>query len=267
MPIGRFARSCRLTIKALRHYDDLGLLRPAHVDRATGYRYYSREQARSAIVIAMLRSLGMPLPTIRAVVSTADADAIDRVLRGERERIERELARSRQALLSLERVIRSRRLLPYEVSIREEPARLILKLAGTTSDERHIEDTITLVDTLLERLRRGELAWSEPVMCLLPEPAGEDDFSIEVGAAVKDPTAEVEDATLELLPGGPCAIVTHVGAYEELALAHHALAAWIQERGHAEAGPLREYYLNDPRQVETAALVTEVLQPIVERRA
>jgi DNA-binding transcriptional MerR regulator len=65
MPIGRFARAVRLSVKALRHYDDEGLLVPALVDRQTGYRYYARDQARDAVMIAMLRSLDLPLASIR----------------------------------------------------------------------------------------------------------------------------------------------------------------------------------------------------------
>jgi Predicted transcriptional regulators len=51
MPIGKFARACRLSVKALRHYDEERLLRPAHVDERTGYRYYTREQVRDAVTI------------------------------------------------------------------------------------------------------------------------------------------------------------------------------------------------------------------------
>jgi hypothetical protein len=65
MPIGRFALSCRLSVKALRHYDKLGLLKPAFVDPQSKYRYYSREQARSAVMIGMLRSLSLPIPASR----------------------------------------------------------------------------------------------------------------------------------------------------------------------------------------------------------
>ena len=54
MPIGRFARSCRLSVKALRHYDELGLLEPALVDPQSGYRYYERAQARQAVMIGIL---------------------------------------------------------------------------------------------------------------------------------------------------------------------------------------------------------------------
>jgi membrane-associated phospholipid phosphatase len=61
MPIGRFAASVRLSVKALRHYDELGLLEPACVDAATGYRYYAPAQAREALLIGMLRELELPL--------------------------------------------------------------------------------------------------------------------------------------------------------------------------------------------------------------
>ena len=65
MPIGRFSKSCRLTIKALRHYDEIGILKPAYVDTATGYRYYQQHQAKTAVLISMLRSLDIPIPTIK----------------------------------------------------------------------------------------------------------------------------------------------------------------------------------------------------------
>src|SRR5262249_23656105 len=62
MSIGGFARLCRLSVKQLRHYDDLGLLRPAQVDPDSGYRYYRADQARDALSIGLLRSLDVPLP-------------------------------------------------------------------------------------------------------------------------------------------------------------------------------------------------------------
>jgi hypothetical protein len=49
LPIGQFARLGRLSIKQLRHHDELGLLVPAYVDEHTGYRYHRHEQARCAV--------------------------------------------------------------------------------------------------------------------------------------------------------------------------------------------------------------------------
>ena len=109
LSIGRFAQLTGLTAKALRHYDELGLLRPAHVDDVTGYRWYSLEQSRDAVAIRRLRAFELPLDEIaevlrgddallrerlavqrarlegRAVVTERMIDELDRLLRGEEE--------------------------------------------------------------------------------------------------------------------------------------------------------------------------------------
>lgn len=78
LTIGAFARASRLSLKALRLYDDLGLLPPARVDPATGYRYYAPGQLAAAQLIALLRQLDLPLSEIRALL---DAPAPERAAR------------------------------------------------------------------------------------------------------------------------------------------------------------------------------------------
>ncbi|MFC5905619.1 MerR family transcriptional regulator [Streptacidiphilus monticola] len=68
LTIGAFARLSRLSPKALRLYDELELLRPARVDRWSGYRHYAPEQLPQARLVSWLRQLGMPLARIREVV-------------------------------------------------------------------------------------------------------------------------------------------------------------------------------------------------------
>ena len=67
LTIGEFARASRLSAKALRLYDELGLLRPARVDPDSGYRFYEPAQLERARLVAWLRRLGMPLARIRGV--------------------------------------------------------------------------------------------------------------------------------------------------------------------------------------------------------
>ncbi|MEU2339086.1 MerR family transcriptional regulator [Streptomyces sp. NPDC006654] len=74
LPIGVFAARSRLSAKALRLYDRLGLLAPAHVDGATGYRYYRAGQVERARLVALLRRLDMPLAGIAEVVAAPDGD-------------------------------------------------------------------------------------------------------------------------------------------------------------------------------------------------
>lgn len=75
LTIGEFARAARLSPKALRLYDELGLLRPHAVDKWSGYRYYTPDQLEKARFVASLRRLGMPLARIRKVVDLVPAEA------------------------------------------------------------------------------------------------------------------------------------------------------------------------------------------------
>ncbi|RAG84372.1 hypothetical protein DN069_17060 [Streptacidiphilus pinicola] len=79
LTIGAFARLSRLTPKALRLYDELGLLRPVRVDPASGYRYYEPAQLERARLVAWLRLLGMPLARITTVCALPPAAAADEV--------------------------------------------------------------------------------------------------------------------------------------------------------------------------------------------
>lgn len=79
LSIGEFAQACGLTPKALRLYDELGLLPPAHVDPRSGYRSYEHRQLERARLVAWLRGLGMPLTRIRTVCDLPPAAAASEV--------------------------------------------------------------------------------------------------------------------------------------------------------------------------------------------
>ena len=93
IPIGRFARLTGLSIGALRHYHELGLLEPARVDSASGYRSFAPTQLEEARLIGRLRDLDLALPDVRAVLG-ADADGRARLLAAHRARLQALLART-----------------------------------------------------------------------------------------------------------------------------------------------------------------------------
>jgi DNA-binding transcriptional MerR regulator len=93
LSIGRFARLSGLSVGALRHYDETGLLAPAEVDRFTGYRRYGRDQLETARAIGRLRDLEVPLETIRAVLATDDPAERQRLLGDQRARVEARIYR------------------------------------------------------------------------------------------------------------------------------------------------------------------------------
>jgi DNA-binding transcriptional MerR regulator len=88
LSIGRFARLSGLSVGALRHYDETGLLAPAEVDRFSGYRRYRRDQLETARTIGRLRDLEVPLDTIHAVLATDDPGERHRLLGEQRARVE-----------------------------------------------------------------------------------------------------------------------------------------------------------------------------------
>lgn len=260
MPIGRFSRSCRLGIKALRHYDELGLLRPAHVDPTTGYRYYESSQARIAVTIALLRELEVPLPAIRELLAAGPAQ-IAGLLGEQRDRIARELAARRLALQTIERLVQAQSLLPYEVATRTEPPRTMACMSITTTAIRHVTDSTALAERLFAALRAVDLPIVDPVIGRMAWASDADEMKIEMLAPVPE-ARSIAGATIERMPGGPVAWTVHRGPYESLGLAHHAVFAWAQEHGHEPSGDVLEIYVNDPANVPTDELVTEVLMPI-----
>jgi DNA-binding transcriptional MerR regulator len=98
LPIGRFARLAGLTIGALRHYDEEGVLVPADTDPATGYRRYRRDQLAEARAVGALRDLELSLPAIRSLLEAVDPADRARILADERRRLEARVARLQRAL-------------------------------------------------------------------------------------------------------------------------------------------------------------------------
>jgi DNA-binding transcriptional MerR regulator len=98
LTIGRFARLAGLSVGALRHYDELDLLRPARTDPFTGYRLYRRDQLETARTIVRMRDLEVPLETIRDLLATDDPATQRRLLRDHRARIEARTFRLQRVL-------------------------------------------------------------------------------------------------------------------------------------------------------------------------
>jgi DNA-binding transcriptional MerR regulator len=105
LPIGRFARLTGLTVKALRHYDELGLLAPAAVDPGSGYRLYAPAQCVRAEAIRRLRRLELPLDEVAVLLETTDPELVRRVLVGHQRRTAERAAELNVVLQELQPLI------------------------------------------------------------------------------------------------------------------------------------------------------------------
>ncbi len=102
IPIGRFAELSGFTVRALRHYESLGLLVPGRVDRASGYRSYRPDQLPDALRVRLLRALEMPLPDVVTVMRAPESPAALELLRVHRTRVASRVGELEQQLARLD---------------------------------------------------------------------------------------------------------------------------------------------------------------------
>jgi len=264
VPIGRFSRLCRLTIPALRHYDDLGLLRPAAIDPDTGYRYYSLAQADEAERIRVLRSLEMPLEEIRALLAERDPAAVSERLEAHRRRLEGRIETYRGSVAFLRRLMAQEAgTMEYQVLVRETIDQPVATVRGHSPVSGMPAFFQGAYGEILGHIGRLGARPAGPPFAIYHDPEfKEDDVDLEVGFPVSEPVASAGRVVGRTLPGGPVASTIHAGPYDEVGPAYRAVAAWVQEHGHEMAGPPREVYLVGPGMAEPAAYRTEIVFPV-----
>jgi DNA-binding transcriptional MerR regulator len=258
LSIGEFSRLTHLSVRTLRRYHDAGLLEPAAVDDATGYRYYGPDQIPTAQVVHRLRELDVPLADVQRILRTPDpalrADLVAEHLR----RLEHELDRTRAAVASLRRLLQP------------EPAGLAVELrAVPATTVAAVEDDVTHDDVIT--WYAGAMAELDAA---LGEPAGVpgglyDNALFEDGRGhvlVYRPTprpprtGRVHPLTL---PAVELAVATHVGEHHDIDVTYGELGSWVVANALSVAGPVRERYLVGPRDTpEASAWRTEVGWPV-----
>jgi DNA-binding transcriptional MerR regulator/effector-binding domain-containing protein len=266
LPIGRFSRLSGLSVKTLRHYDAIGLLRPARVDEDTGYRFYALGQLREAGAIARLRRLDVPLEECREIL--ADPASAARRLAEHRARLERRAGELKGQLALLDSILAGRTELeeaaPIEkIEVREQREQPVLTMRSRVGDDeldRAIGRAINGVADYLREL--GEESAGPPFT--IRADAGEDDRSeVEIGW----PTARVLPARAPIesraLPPGRAVWAVFRGPYEDLPGAYRAVYEWLTERGEEAAGPPREIYYSDPDETpDPSGYVTGIAWPL-----
>jgi effector-binding domain-containing protein len=263
LPIGRFSQVCRLSIPALRHYDELGLLPPATVDPDTGYRYYSIAQAADAERIRTLRFLEMPLPEIRAILA-ADHDTARRLLEAHRQRLAETAERQRYAITLLDAMLREEPPMTYEVHVHEVAPQTAASIRGRAA----WADLGAFVGGSLQELfhvagSQGARFAGPPYAIYHHADSTEAEVDVEVGVPVAESVEPEGRVVATTIAGGLVATTMHCGPYENVGPAYQALGEWVQEHGHEMAGPPREVYLTDPNTVpDPGANRTEIVWPI-----
>lgn len=260
LSIGAFAARTRLSAKALRLYDRQGLLPPAYVDEATGYRYYRTDQVERARSVALLRRLDMPLADIAGVVGLDDAAAAA-ALGAYWAGVEERIAAQRTLVDYLRGRLSGRSPTLYgkfEIRTADVPEAFVI------CERRHVftHELSTWIDASFERLERvaEELCGgipASPFVIYHSEVTEDSDGPAEACVPVADPEAarawaeaqgRQRDIRARAEPGWRLAyarITKAQVAYPQIIGAYDAVEEWITREGLDQAGPCREVYFTD----------------------
>jgi DNA-binding transcriptional MerR regulator len=272
MTIGEFGERTRLSPKALRLYEQLGLVVPVEVDPASGYRRYSEDQVEGARLVGLLRRLDMPLALISSMLVMAPTDAAEAVTAYCQQ--QEAVVAERRALASYLRArLMGERPKMYEIDVRTLPARKVLSI------NRHvlIGDTDAFFDDSFTRLRAAapgmEGIAGVPFLVFYGEVSVDSDGPVELCRPV------AFDTTVEAVAGSPDMQLRTEPAHDEASIhlsleemswpamlpAYDALGLWVKENGRLPGGPVRQLLLADQRSATPDTVTCDLSAPLKER--
>ena len=238
--IGEFARRSRLSLRALRLYDERGVLVPSRVDQGSGYRYYDTAQLDDARLVVMLRELQLPLAAVKELLACDPADAAARIAEHWRDAEAAHGARRELADYLVNR-LRGKRPVMYEVGLREMPERSLLCLQRNVSVQEQFAFGKEFIAILRERPLPKIEGREGAAFCIYwSHPSADSDGLIEWCAPVaageaRTLAARYPELRLQTEPAHLEAFVALPTGYQAVqwGLACGSLEAWMQEQEQA----------------------------------
>jgi DNA-binding transcriptional MerR regulator len=254
LSIGDFAKLGRVSVRMLRHYDAIGLLRPAAVDESSGYRFYQADQLRRLNRVIALKDLGFTLQQVQAIlddqVGVEELRGMLRLRQAQlEERLNADAGRLRSVAARLRMIEREGQMSTEDVVLKEiAPARVAELTAIAASYEG--KDIGPVIQPLYPELfRRVELAGVHPAGPSIAyyDPAPEESaeaVTVHAGVQVSvDPHPDYDFAVVDL-PGIPtAATIVHRGSMDDVGQSMQILARWIDDNGYRMVGYAREVCL------------------------
>lgn len=239
LTIGELASMTRLTPRALRHYDQIGLLQPARVDPDTGYRFYDTGQIVVASTIAVLRGLDIDVETIGHLLD--GSRRLSDVLAAEKARRERDARRAEASLAVLQSL--DARHEPHQSEIINTAPTWLVGTSLHVLAAEDVEAATEAFDQLFAAVAEANITYDPDGICVIRRSSREQlhlDVCIRPTQRVVTPPPGYR---LFQIDGGPAASLVHHGPLESLPLAHARLHSWILDSGAQAIGCARECYL------------------------
>jgi DNA-binding transcriptional MerR regulator/effector-binding domain-containing protein len=263
--IGMFSKINRVTTKTLRHYDEIGLLKPEHVDTFTGYRYYTSKQLIQFHKIITLKQMGLSLNDIREVLDKPEA--LDLFLKLKEQDILKNIENQKAILLQIRSYcscIKGEYDKMYTPIIKELPEVIVASM------RRVVENYGTffyILPDMGKEMRRVGCVCAEPAYCFNIYHDGEykeKDIDVEICEAVTELKPDTEKIKFKKIHEVPAAVcVLHKGPYERIGETYAFAFNWIKENTYEVLDHPRESYIDGIWNKESAEeWLTEIQIPI-----
>jgi len=239
--IGEFARLGGVSIRTLRHYDEIGLLRPASVDPDTGYRGYRATQLAQLNRILALKELGLSLTQARQLVDGVTVEELQGMLVLRRAELEHELAARRNQLLGVEarlRFIAREDGMPADDIVAKtvpETGVVVIKTKAPGLSPAYAVPAVNELSTRLEDTGvLDRIKVTGPRVIFFEDLQGDDDITVCLAFPVAEPPSEVPaPLRYQVLPEIEAAVAVRNGpAASIFPVVYHDLVQWIESRGY-----------------------------------
>ena len=243
--IGMFSKMNKVTVKALRYYDELGLLKPAYTDNTSGYRYYTSDQLPVLHQILYLRQMGFSLEEIASVRKGTPAG---KLLKERKAQLLKEIAESTLKLAQVEHYLCLEQEgfdYEYNVIIKELPEVIV---ASMRTIVQSYDDYFNIIPPMGQEMLRLGCECAEPEYCFNIYHDGEykeENIDVEVCEAVveaKEESDMVKFRRIDFVPEAACAL--HKGPYSTLGRAYGSIMSWIEHNGYEIIDHPRESYID-----------------------
>jgi effector-binding domain-containing protein len=264
--IGDFSKLSQISVKTLRYYDELGLIKPRKVDELTGYRYYSADQLPLLNRILALKDLGLNLEQVaRVLKENVSPEQLRGMLRLKQAEILQRMQQDADLFAHVEirlKLIEKEGQVPdHEVAIKKLPTQTIMSVRKVIPNYASITQ---LWEAICPILAANTVKLVGPPLAIYHDSEyREQDVDIELGVPVGPGTLEQQGVTIRELPAvETAACLVHQGPYEELSQSYQLLGTWIQTHGYRITGASREVYLSGPESGAPETYVTEIQLPV-----
>ncbi|MGD8290945.1 MAG: MerR family transcriptional regulator [Desulfobacterales bacterium] len=260
--IGDFSKLGQVSVRMLRHYDQLGLLKPDHIDKFTGYRYYTAGQLAHLNRIIFFKDLGFSLQQIKDLLSNnLPNDQLRGMLMMKQVELEREVqdshARLARVEARLQQIEQEGKPTPYEVTTKSVEEMVIATVRQLVPKPQDMDYYCKQMYTTLYR-GLGDLGISPrypEVTFYHNEEYPEQDLDVEAAVVVSDQCLTVDwehpHLTIRTAPAEKkVAALIYEGPFPKVVSAVLALLNWIGINEWRISGPLRELHLSGPAHVK-----------------